>query len=149
MYILICIPYLHLCTLTLSLLINVFSNMHPIFLNLLGDEYVLCILSHFNAQVVVKMSQIYHLKSFLQFFLYGCNIVFIVPFYQQIIYIHHKICTNFANFLEKKSHIIKIKVLKIYFIRCLVIFSYQACSVCFRPYKNLMSLQTFYSCPSQ
>jgi hypothetical protein len=43
---------------------------------LLGDEYVLWILNHLNAQIVVKMSQICHLEVFLQLFFYGCNVAF-------------------------------------------------------------------------
>jgi hypothetical protein len=54
---------------------------------LLRDEYVLWILYHFNAQIVVKMSQICHLEDFLRPFLCGCNVAFIVPCYEQNIYI--------------------------------------------------------------
>ena len=54
---------------------------------LMGYEYVPWILNHFNAWIVVKMSQICHPKAFLQLFLYGCNVAFIVHCYQHIIYI--------------------------------------------------------------
>jgi hypothetical protein len=78
---------------------------------ILGNEYVPWILNHLNAQIVVKISQIYHLKSFLQLFLYGCNVAFIVSYYQQIIYIYYKIYNCFSNFLDKKSCIIKNELL--------------------------------------
>jgi hypothetical protein len=69
---------------------------------ILGDEYSLWILYHFNAKIVMKMSQIYYLEAFLKFFLYGCIVVLIVPCYEHIIYIYYKIHNIFSKFIEKK-----------------------------------------------
>ena len=95
-------------------LVQQFSNVL-----LLGYEYVIWILNHFNAHVVVNMSQICHLKTCLQLFLYGCNTTFIVPCYQQIIYIYYKIYNNFSNFLDKQSCIVNIQMLEIQFQKML------------------------------
>jgi hypothetical protein len=66
------------------------------------------------------------LKTLLQFFLYGCIICFIVPCYQNIIYIHHKVYNSFAKFLDKQSCIIKIKMFENDLQKMPVNVSYQA-----------------------
>jgi hypothetical protein len=86
---------------------------------LLGYEYVLWILSHLDAQIVVKMSQICHIEAFLQLFLYGCNVAFIALCYQHMIYIYYNIYNSFSNFIDKQSCIINIETLEIQFQKML------------------------------
>jgi hypothetical protein len=104
-------------------LVQYFSNVL-----LLGDEYVVLVSYHFNAQIVVNMSQICHIEAFLQLFLYGCNVVLIFPCYEQIIYIYYKIYKCFPTFLTNKVALSRLKCLKFNFKRCSINFS--SCSWC-------------------
>ena len=82
---------------------------------ILVDEYLLWIMDIFNPQAIVKTSQICHLKSFLQLFIYGYSVASIVPCHQQIIYLHYKIYIRSSNFIYKQCSIIKIKLFETQF----------------------------------
>jgi hypothetical protein len=126
--------------------IGVETRLHSTMPNLFNNSpmYIFWEMNmYFNTQVIVKMFQICHLKTFLQLFLYGCNKNFIIPCYQQIIYIHYNIYHNFPTFLTNRVALSRLKCLKFNFRICSIIFSYQACDACLRPYKDLMSLHTF------
>ena len=59
------------------------------------------------------MSQISHFKSFLQIFIYGCYVNFIVPFHKKVIYIHHKKHNISSKFIYKQCCVIKIIMFEI------------------------------------
>ena len=72
-------------------------------------------LGYRNAEIVENISQTYHFKVFPRFFLCGCNVFFIAPRHQNIIYMHHNIKNYFSNFIENQSCIIKIIAIEIHF----------------------------------
>ena len=72
-------------------------------------------LGYYNTEIVVNISKICHFNVFPWLFLCGCNVVFIVPYHDIIIYMNHKINNYFSKFLENRSFIINIIVFEIDF----------------------------------